>query len=589
MEATGWGGAINVVTRDDECDFVFATEELASFGTNKASILGARMFKKAGVQVQLGYFQNKADNNYTMTYPVFETNLPASAYQQVRRENDYYQSAMYFLSIVARKLWFDKIELELALYHNKKGIQELEFNSQSAHTRGTNFMPCLTLEKKDFFIKNLEFKMHMVCPIIHTHLIDTARVKKQWNGEVIPAMGETADNLRNYSDDRQVEVRNRVNLKYQFKQHTLNLNNQFTYSKYRPKDDYTIGYIGFDPSAFPSNLTANVLGLTHEYNTRDNRFHNSFAVSLYALHSQIYGTNEGFIVESGSAKKAPKETKVENFYYGISEGFSYEFFKGIRGKLSVSHNVRLPDTGELFGDGTTIKPSVNLQPEASNNLNLGLLMDKNDFMGMNRFQLEANLYYMYITNMISLFPADIRMIYINLGKTETKGLDLDLKMDFTPQFYGYFNLTCQAIKDKLKWITDDKRVSNPTYNKDVPNIPQMYFNYGIEYHKEGLLGKKEYSRAYLDASYINEFNWSWQLSDLPEQRKKWSIPKSHIFTAGLQQSFWKNKISLGFEVENIFNQQSFMEFKKPLQGRTFKIKLRLNWFGDETSGGAMSL
>lgn len=27
-----------------------------------------------------------------------------------------------------------------------------------------------------------------------------------------------------------------------------------------------------------------------------------------------------------------------------------------------------------------------------------------------------------------------------------------------------------------------------------------------------------------------------------------------------------------------------MEFKKPLQGRTFKIKLRFNWFGDESSG-----
>ena len=32
-----------------------------------------------------------------------------------------------------------------------------------------------------------------------------------------------------------------------------------------------------------------------------------------------------------------------------------------------------------------------------------------------------------------------------------------------------------------------------------------------------------------------------------------------------------------------------MEFKKPLQGRTFKINLRFNWFGDESSGGAMSL
>lgn len=39
------------------------------------------------------------------------------------------------------------------------------------------------------------------------------------------------------------------------------------------------------------------------------------------------------------------------------------------------------------------------------------------------------------------------------------------------------------------------------------------------------------------------------MSNLPEQRKKWLIPRSHLFTAGFQQSIWKNKVSLGFEVE----------------------------------------
>ena len=216
-------------------------------------------------------------------------------------------------------------------------------------------------------------------------------------------------------------------------------------------------------------------------------------------------------------------------------------------------------------------------------------MDKSNFMGLSRFQLETNLYYMYITDMISLFPADIRMIYTNLGKTQIMGGDFDLKIDVTPQLYGYFNLTYQDIRDKLKWTTNDQSVKNPTYDKQVPNIPRFYFNYGLEYHTEGLLGKHEISRIYIEASYVHDFDWSWQMSNLPEQRKKWLIPRSHLFTAGFQQSIWKNKVSLGFEVENIFNKESYMEFKKPLQGRTFKIKLRFNWFGDESSGGAMSL
>ena len=62
----------------------------------------------------------------------------------------------------------------------------------------------------------------------------------------------------------------------------------------------------------------------------------------------------GGVQYGGKTGKEPKKTKINNFYYGISEGISYEFFKGVRGKFSLSHNVRLPDTEELFGDGVTV-------------------------------------------------------------------------------------------------------------------------------------------------------------------------------------------------------------------------------------------
>lgn len=117
----------------------------------------------------------------------------------------------------------------------------------------------------------------------------------------------------------------------------------------------------------------------------------------------------------------------------------------MRGKISFSHNVRIPDTGELFGNGMSIKPSVNLQPEVGDNLNIGVIMDKRNLLGLTRVQWETNFYYMYMKNMIRLFPADIRSIYINLGKTSTFGFDTDLKVDITPNVYAYFNLTLQDM------------------------------------------------------------------------------------------------------------------------------------------------
>lgn len=109
------------------------------------------MFEKPGIQIGGGFFHNKSDNNYKMTYPVFETNLPSSAYQEVIRNNDYYRSTMYNVGLTFTKFWFDKIELECAFYNNKKGIQALDFDSRFSHTHGTNIMPTL-LREEEFLI-----------------------------------------------------------------------------------------------------------------------------------------------------------------------------------------------------------------------------------------------------------------------------------------------------------------------------------------------------------------------------------------------------------------------------------------------------
>jgi len=79
------------------------------------------------------------------------------------------------------------------------------------------------------------------------------------------------------------------------------------------------------------------------------------------------------------------------------------------------------------------------------------------------------------------------------------------------------------------------------------------------------------------------------MSDREDQKRKWQIPGSRLINIGIQQSFWKNRISLGFQIDNLFNKDNFMEFKNPLPGRTFKIKLRFNWFKNESSGGAMGI
>jgi outer membrane receptor protein involved in Fe transport len=581
----GLGGAINIETREVNCDLVGATLETASFGTYKGLFSLKKVFDKPGIQIAFGGFYNRSDNNYMMNLTGFD---PDSPYSKVRRNNDFYLSSMLVPSIIFTKLWFDKMEIEFAAYQNKKELQNIFFDSRYAYTYGSNLMPILKLEKTDFFIKGLDLKMGTVAATVNQHLVDTVPYIYQWNGEQTPSLGETSDNLLNLSDDRQFELRNRLNIKYSFPSgHRLNLNNQSVYARHRPKDDYLTHYLGYDPSGFPSNLFGNITGLAYEFSSSDKKWQNTISLKAYYLQSKIYRTEE-IGVDASEFKKMPGVTSSRNLYWGYLDGVSYELLRDFRVKFSYEHAVRLPDTQELFGDGTSVKSAVNLRPEQSDNFSAGIILDSRNLFHLSRVQLEANAFYMATKDLISLQPADRRLAYQNLDNTLIKGLDADLKVDVIPELYTYFNITWQDLRNNKRWETDDHKTPNPKYGKQVPNIPSFYYNAGLEFHMADFLLKEEFFRLFADYSHIGKFNYAWKLSDRKEQEFRWMIPACHNLSIGVQQSFLKNKISFCFTVDNIFDTQQYNNLKMPLAGRSFKIKIRYNWFRDKSEGGAMS-
>ena len=584
----GLGGAINIVTREVDCDLVGFSYERGSYNREEIFAAVKKRFDDLGIQQSIAYLSSSSDNNYNMDLRDFEANWAEGTPNTVRRNNDYYMSKMWVLTTIFEKLWFDEIELEFAFYDNEKEYQAITFNSRYAYAYGSNFMPIFKLVKEDFFLDGLDFYSSFVSPVVKTHLVDTSIVIHQWNGTIDTLYrGETSDNYINDSENKFNEVLHKFNLKYQLtKNHRLNLNNQFRYSKFTPRDDKIIDKLGFDPSNFPSKMFGNVTGLTYEFFSTNKRFHNSFAVKSFHLNSKVYPSYSPLI----EGEKKPKKNSNELTYFGFSEGVSYELFPDFRLKGSFEHAVRLPDTEELFGNGISISPSVDLKPEESNNFNIGVWFDRLDFLGMYRMQFESNFFYMNTSNLIGLklASADGRLAYINLDKTLIKGIDAEIKIDFTKNLYTYFNFTYQSLRDNLEWINDDKTIPNPTYNLRVPNIPWFYYNYGFEIHGEHWFGTNELTRIYVNGSYVHEFNINWIQSTYTEQNRKWRVPSYMTIDLGFQQSFLDNQISIAAEVTNLLDDNVYNDYKLPLEGRMFSLKLRYNWFRDHSQGGAMA-
>ena len=112
------------------------------------------------------------------------------------------------------------------------------------------------------------------------------------------------------------------------------------------------------------------------------------------------------------------------------------------------------------------------------------------------------------------------------------------------------------------------------YNTRLPNTPWLYGNAGIQLKLEDLLGRQSESRLWLQAFYVKEYF----LRPAPDGggSSKYTIPTQFYQNAGLSHRFNSLRLLVGLEIQNIFNQELYDNFRVQKPGRTFQLLLRYN-------------
>ena len=556
----GVGGAINIVTREYNTDYIDLSYQRGSYNTNRASWVFMKVFPKAGIEIGTGGFYNYSDNNYKFESP----------YQEgvtLTRDHDQYSSFVSGGGITFTKLWFDEIEVGLDFYKNRKDIQGIIENYQHAETQSIAFLPSFSLEKEYFFLKNLKFDNTFVLLTVTGSLIDTSHIHYNLDGSINPnnhSQGEIGYYPRN-SSNKQNEIRDRLNLHYKISEkQSINLNNTFRYAKLKPEDQLASDYAGYNVGGYQSSLLNTVTGLTHELRLADNRFINILGAKLFQSKTNITDND----LMGTSLQRMPETTENDFMKMGYSEAIRFKLTPWFNLKASYQYAMRLPNASELFGNGIQISTSPNLVPEESNNINAGFFIDRYATIGLHRIQFEVNAFYLDLTNMIKLAGNGISFAYTNLGRVKIKGIDAELKLDLTKQIYVHGNLTVQDARDALK--TEPDGTINHTYDMKVPNIPWLFSNFGVEYHKEDLFAKGTYFKVFWESSYTHEFFYNWEMSKLNPRR----IPSTFTHDAGIEMAFQNNRYIASIEMHNITDEIVFNDYNMPLMGRAIYFKLR---------------
>ena len=554
------GGAINVVVKDYPPRYLDASYEYGSFNTHRFNSVFKRHNAKTGLEWGAGGLYVHSDNDYEMT-------LHHQGDIRVRRNHDAFTKAVAGGSLKATKWWFDELKLEAIATFTRQELQGIELDYQHAFNHARSILGAITAKRQDFFVKGLDFDLSAAVNVGSYGQVDTAHVVHGWDGTTRRSQSPYGGETMNFPSDSHNSTLNwmsKLNMNYELSEnHLVNLNVYGSGTALHPENavmDRALGYrVGYD-----SRLNSITTGLSYDAFFLDRRWQTALTLKNFYINSRGQHLENYYINQL-------KPIYIDRVEWGANFAVAYRPIQEWLFKAAVSSEVRIPSSEELIGNGYTIVPSPELKPERNNSLNLGMLYHKNLERG-GMFEAELNVFASQLTDMIRFTPGMIPSTarYANFGAVNSKGVEGEVKGDFTPWLYAYVNATWQDLRDVRQFIPETK-VPNPSYEKRIPNVPYMMANCGLELHGRNWFGGKgQNTRVLLDASYIHQYFYDFELSRYQDRK----IPTSLTCDAAIEHSFDNNRWTLTFKLRNLTNREVVSEFNRPLPGRNFSIKLR---------------
>ncbi len=550
------GGAVNIVLKEYPPSYLDASYSIQSFNTHKASTVFKR--NKNGYEAGIGGFYTYSDNNYEME-------LPLQPGKYVIRDHDKFEKLTIGGGFTSKRWWFDEVVFEPAVIFTLKEIQGIEYNIQEAYSSANAYVLANHNEKTNIIVEGLDLDFSNAYAYTTYRFHDKALQRYSWEGETRPPItiygGEIGVQPNDVYNQKHTFLQ-KTNLNYVINErHSLNFNSQYNFAKGIPSDTLLDKVIGYETN-FISNMNSWVSGLSHEFNSSNKKVTNAFTVKYYFYSMQTQ------LVDLYGMSRIPEDIDMKKSDFGVSDAVRYRITPDFLVKTSLGYDVRLPTENELLGDGFIVAPSGNLEPERNTSFNLGFMFDStNDFK---RFQIEVNGFYMQLENMIRFTGGPLQSKYENFGEMRTLGVEIETKWDATNWLYLWGNATYQDLRDTRDYEPGSS-VVNPTKGDRIPNIPYLFANAGIEFHKENLFGGKgQNTRLFSDCSFIEEYFYDFEQSVYQERR----IPRSLTVNVGLEHSFKNQTIFVGLQANNITDAKVISEFNRPLPGRNLGLKLR---------------
>ncbi|WP_106917668.1 TonB-dependent receptor [Chryseobacterium aurantiacum] len=565
LSTDAMGGAVNIITPGSSKSYLDAGISVGSFNTQRINLNGQFKDDKTGLIMRVNSFYNHSDNDYLMK-DMKIWNPARNQYEprNVKRFNDRYQSVFGMAEIgLENKGWADSFFVGMSQSFFDKQIQtgsnqEVVYGGVKQTGEANNYF--MKYKKANLFNGHLDVNVYAGFSKSVQKATDTLMRKYSWDGTFEPS-ATSEKGGRSIIMQHEDRLYSQVGATYRIvENHKLIFNYVIDYLKNttfnkleEEKDD-----------VFPAKMTKQILSMAYQQDFFNKHWTNVFFAKYYHVGLQK------MVFDPVTRTDSPEKEDFNNWGYGFAT--TVKITRGLGVKGSFERSYRLVEPQEIFGDGVAVTSNMNLKPETSNNVNVGLYY--NHHWGQHAFRVEAAGYIRdtkdFIYTVPNLYNSTFK--YENLSNILTRGLEGELSYQYKRLLNVLINVSYNKAYDNTKFANNSEDVVSATYKKDVPNQPWLFGNLNVSIGKDDWFQKESRVELYYGLQMTEWFYKNWKSYGNPGNIP--FIPRQTLHNIGISYSMKNGRYNVAFDVNNLTDALAYDNFKLQKQGRAFYVKFR---------------
>ena len=564
LGADSLGGAFDLVTdRRTRGTRLAASYQGGSFDTHRLTGSARHLDQRTGLFVKAEGFFDTTDNSYPIDVEVGDR-TGAITDTTVRRFHDDYRArgGNLELGLVDQK-WAQRLLVKAFVNSYDKEIQHnARMTAPYGEAEFSGYSSGVSLRYQHDFGQGLSGSFVSGYVYDRTDFVDNPRCVYDWFGQCVVAREGRGEIRRNATDqsiwDHVGYLRWNLNWVVH-PDHQLNLSTSPTLFTRTGEDQLIEGSDTGQPLAARRDMFKWVSGAEHVVNLVDRRLENVFFVKFYLHTAQS---------EEPVTADVTITRNVQHLYRGIGNALRFELTDWALAKASYEYSVRLPDPGEVFGDGVQIIDNLQLEPERSHNLNLTFLTHDLE-TPVGSFNASTTGFFRDADDLILLLGRAEVFRYDNVYRARVLGVEGALSwVDPSGHVELGANTTYQDFRNR-----SDEGGFETFYGDRIPNKPYFFANARAQLRVRAVAAPRDELALTWYTRYVHQFFRTWE-SVGPEDGKP-TIPTQLMHTAALSyltRGPNERELSFSTEVQNLTNAKTFDFYGVQKPGRVVNFK-----------------